>query len=604
MSGARGAAFALLALGLGVFAVPRLAAAGPADELHALVADVDAFEKGLDPVEAGKAGDREALTRWPDDSPAAEAAQTRALQGFQARLKRVPAEGLGQADALNHAFLTYELGDQLQGLAFDPSRLSFSSDDLPFDTPDYAARGTVIRSRADAEAWIQRLGALAAWYERAMANARRGIATGFVQSRPIVESVIAQTRAVSEAPAEASSLLTPLERMPVSIPAADQAALKARALEIIRDRIKPKERAYLALLESEYLPHSATSLAARDLPDGERYYAWLIGHYTTTALAPDWVHQLGEKEVARIKGEMQAVIAETGFKGSFAEFLAFLRSDPRFYATSRQELLEKAAAIDKRVDAVLPAFFGTLPRLTFGVLPVPAEMEEGYTTGRYWPGDPDTGIAAGYMVNTSQLGQRPLYELPALTLHESVPGHHLQIALAQELKGLPWFRRNADLNAYVEGWGLYAEDLGVEMRIYRDAYERFGKLSYEMWRACRLVADTGIHWLRWTREQARACFTDNTALAPRNIEVELDRYISWPGQALAYKIGELTLKRLRRKAEIGLGPAFDVRKFHDAILLEGALPLDLLERRIDYWIADQETAAEKAAQAKTPGSHQ
>ena len=373
---------------------------------------------------------------------------------------------------------------------------------------------------------------------------------------------------------------------------------------MVRELIQHRERAYLAMLEIEYLPHAAMSLAARDLPDGERYYAWLIHHYTTTDLPPDQVHALGEKEVARIRGEMQAVIGETGFKGSFAEFLAFLRSDPRFYAKSREELLEKATAIDKRVDAVLPAFFGTLPRLTFGVLPVPPEMEAGYTTGRYWPGDPQNGIAAGYMVNTSELDQRPLYELPALTLHESVPGHHLQIALAQELKGLPWFRRNADLNAYVEGWGLYAEDLGVEMRLYRDAYERFGKLSYEMWRACRLVADTGIHWLRWSREQARACFTDNTALAPKNIEVELDRYISWPGQALAYKVGELTLKRLRRKAEIGLGPAFDIRTFHDALLLEGPLPLDLLEHRIDYWIADQETAAEKAAQAKTPGSHQ
>ncbi len=604
MTPARAGTLAVLALGLAALAASAPAVAAPAQDLHALVSDVDAFEKGLDPVEAGKAGDREALTRWPDDSPGAEATQKQALRSFQARLARIPADGLGQEDALDHAFLAYELDDELQRLSFDPSRLPFSSDDLPFDTPDYAARGVVIRSAADAELWIRRLEALPAWFDREMTNARRGIATGFVQPRPIMETVIAQTRPVAEAPAESSSLLTPFERMPASISAADQAALKARAVQIVRDRIKPKERAYLALLQTEYLPHAASSLAARDLPDGQRYYAWLIHHYTTTTLAPDQVHELGEKEVARIRREMEAVIRETGFKGSFADFLAFLRTDPRFYAKSRDELLEKAAAIDKRVDAVLPAFFGSLPRLTFGVLPVPAEMEKGYTTGRYWPGNPDSGIAAGYMVNTSELDQRPLYELPALTLHESVPGHHLQIALAQELKDLPWFRRNADLNAYVEGWGLYAEDLGVEMRLYRDAYERFGKLSYEMWRACRLVADTGIHWLRWTREQARACFTDNTALAPRNIEIELDRYISWPGQALAYKIGELTLKRLRQKAEIGLGPAFDVRRFHDAILLEGPLPLDLLEHRIDYWIADQETAAEKAAQEKTPGSHQ
>ena len=604
MTPGRGGALAVLALCLMALGAPRSAEAGPADDLHGLVADVDVFERGLDPVEAGRDGDRDALIRWPDDSPAAEASQAAAWRGFQARLQAIPAGGLAGEDAVNRSFLDYLIADQIQGLSFDPSRLPFSSDNLPFDTPDYAARGTVIRSREDAEAWLQRLQALPAWFDREMANARRGVATGFVQPRPIVESVIAQTRPVAEAPAEASALLTPFERMPVSIPLPDQAALKMRATEIIRSRIKPKEQAYLALLQSEYLPHAAASLAARDLPDGERYYAWLIHHFTTTDLPPGRVHELGEQEVARIRGEMEQVIGETGFKGSFAAFLAFLRSDSRFYAKSREGLLETAAAIDKRVDAVLPAFFATLPRLTFGVLPVPPEMEEGYTTGRYWPGNPDAGIAAGYMVNTSQLDQRPLYELPALTLHESIPGHHLQIALAQELKGLPWFRRNADLNAYVEGWGLYAEDLGVEMRIYRDPYERFGKLSYEMWRACRLVADTGIHWLRWTREQARACFTDNTALAPKNIEVELDRYISWPGQALAYKIGELTLKRLRQKAEIGLGPAFDLRKFHDEILLDGPLPLSLLETRLDYWIADQETAALKGAQSKTPGSHQ
>ncbi len=600
MNPARGWTLAALALALLALGAPRPAAAGSAQDLHALIAEVDAFERGLDPVEAGRDGDRAALTRWPDDSLASEKAQALALKAFQARLAAIPAQGLDDDDALNRNALAYLVADDLEGLSFDPSREPFSSDFLPFDTFDYAARGTVIRSRDDAEAWISRLNALPAWFDREMANARRGIATGFVQPRPIVETVIAQTRPLAEAPAEASSLLLPFQALPASIPAADQAALKARALQIVRDRIMPAERAYLALLENEYLPKARTSLAARDLPDGERYYAWLVHHHTTTDLTPDQIHALGEKEVARIRLQMQALIHETGFNGSFADFLAFLRTDPRFYAKSREELLEKAAAIDKRVDAVLPAWFGTLPRLTFGVLPVPAAMEEDYTTGRYWPGNPQQGIAAGYMVNTSHLDQRPLYELPALTLHESVPGHHLQIALSQEMKDLPWFRKEADLNAYVEGWGLYAEDLGEEMGIYRDPYERFGKLSYEMWRACRLVADTGIHWLRWTREQARACFVQNTALSPKNIEVELDRYISWPGQALAYKVGELTLKRLRQKAEIGLGPAFDIRRFHDEILLSGPLPLGLLEARVDYWIAAQETAA----QAKTPASHQ
>jgi uncharacterized protein (DUF885 family) len=287
---------------------------------------------------------------------------------------------------------------------------------------------------------------------------------------------------------------------------------------------------------------------------------------------------------------MDGVMAEAGWKGDLPGFIAMLRKDPRFYATSRQDLLEKASEIAKRIDDQLPRYFATLPRLTYGVRPVPAEIEDSYTTGRYFGGAPKLGIAGGYMVNTSHLDQRALYELPALTLHEAAPGHHIQIALAQELEGVPSFRRNADVTAFTEGWGLYSEKLGGEMGIYRDPYERFGRLSYEMWRACRLVADTGIHWLGWTLPQARACFTENTALSPLNIEVELARYISWPGQADAYKIGELKIVELRTKAQKALGPKFDIRRFHDAVLLAGPLPLNLLEQRVDAWIAAEVVA--------------
>jgi len=290
---------------------------------------------------------------------------------------------------------------------------------------------------------------------------------------------------------------------------------------------------------------------------------------------------------------MQGVMAETGWKGYLPGFIAMLRKDPRFYATSRQQLLEKASEIAKRIDDKLPRYFATLPRLTYGVRPVPPEIEETYTTGRYFEGSPKLGVAGGYMVNTAHLDQRALYELPALTLHEAVPGHHIQIALAQELPGVPAFRRNADVTAFTEGWGLYSETLGGEMGIYRDPYERFGKLSYEAWRACRLVADTGIHWLGWSLDQARACFTENTALSPLNIEVELARYVSWPGQALAYKVGELKILALRKRAREALGPRFDIRRFHDAVLLAGPLPLDLLEIRVDAWIASERAAPER-----------
>ena len=568
-----------------LLAAPAIAAAAPPSAgLKAVIAAFDRYQRDVDPIAAGLEGDRAALSRWPDDSPKAIAARKATLASIQRRLALVKPAGLAPEERLNRDFLARIVRDQLEGLAFDQEREPFSTDNGPFDTADYVARTTAIHDQADAEAWLARLHALAGYYDVEMANARRGISTGFVQPRYIVEKVIKAAKGQVEQPVAESPLLTPLQLLPSTISAAEQASLRQRALDAVSTEVRPRERAYVALLTDEYLPKARPGLAARDLPDGERYYAWLARHYTTTALTPDQIHALGEKEVARIRAEMDAVIAATGFKGSFAEFLADLRSNPKFYVTSRQAMLEKASEIAKRIDDKLPAYFATLPRLTYGVRPVPAEIEDGYTTGRYFQGSPDQGIAGGYMVNTSHLDQRPLYELPALTLHEAVPGHHLQIALSQERKDLPYFRRNADVTAYTEGWGLYSESLGEEMGIYRDPYERFGRLSYEMWRACRLVADTGVHWLRWSREQAAACFVQNSALAQKNIDVELDRYISWPGQALAYKVGELKLQALRKRAEAALGPRFDIRRFHDQILLPGPLPLDLLDQRIDAWI--------------------
>lgn len=507
------------------------------------------------------------------------------LQGLQKRLKALAGASLGDEDTLNRDFLTRVVDARLEGMSFDEEREPINSDSSFFTTPDYVASSTRVRDLADAEAWIARLEALPAYYDVETANARRGLATGFVQPRRTVEAVIVQAKAHADAAPSASPLLAPFATLPSTIPAARQEALRARALAVVADRIKPAERQFLAFLQTEYLPKARTTLATRELPDGERYYRYLVRRYTTTDMTPDEVHALGLKEVARIRAEMDKTIAETGFKGSFPEFLAYLRTDPKFYPTSRQQLLEKASEIAKRIDDKLPGEIGKLPRLTYGVRPVPPEIEDGYTSGRYFNGSPQLGVAGGYMVNTSHLNQRPLYELPALTLHEAVPGHHIQIALAQERTDLPWFRRNADVTAFVEGWALYSEHLGQEMGIYRDAYEQFGRLSFEMWRACRLVADTGIHWKGWSREKAKTCFMENSALAEKNVDVELDRYISWPGQALAYKIGQLKMLELRRRAEARLGDKFDVRAFHDEILDSGPLPLNLLDRRTDAWIA-------------------
>ena len=575
----RHALFALVVL---LFAGPALADDRP---LEAVVADYEAYALADDPITAGGQGDRAALSRLPDVTPAADAARAKALKTFQSRLAGIDAAGLSTEARLNRAFLAWTLDRQLQSLSFDEARMPFNSDGGFHQTLGYLAATTPIRSSADARAWLDRLNAIPAYYAANIANARRGVKSGFTQPRGTNDQVLARAREMAAAAVEGDVLLTPFRDLPPAIPAAEQAALRAQALAVVRDKVRPAQRDFVAFLEKEYLPASRKSLAARSLPNGERYYRWLVADHTTTKMTPDEIHAAGLAEVARIRAEMDGVIAETGFKGNFKAFLAMLRSDPRFYAKSREDLLEKASRIAKRIDDKLPGWFGTLPRLTYGVRPVPEDIEANYTTGRYFTGSPAQGVAGGYMVNTAKLDQRPLYELPALTLHEAVPGHHLQIALGQELQGVPTFRREAGVTAFTEGWGLYAEKLGGEMGIYRDPYERFGRLSYEMWRACRLVADTGIHWKGWSLDQARACFTDNTALSPLNIEVELARYVSWPGQALAYKVGEMKIVQLRSKAQAALGDRFDIRRFHDAVLLAGPLPLDLLETRIDGWIA-------------------
>ena len=580
-----------IALAVLVLLVPARALAGPAEEqaLAALVRDYEILMIGDDPVSAGRDGDRAALARLPDVSPAADAVRRTALIDLQQRLRDIEAGGLSDDGRLNHAFLARLIEDRLQGLALDEARLSAVSSDFGFHTlAGYLAGVTPIDTDADAEAYVARLEALPAYYAANIANAERAARTGLTQTADTTRLVLAQVRRQAAVAPASDPLLAPLASMPAAIPGERQAALRARALAAVV-KLRERQNAFAAFLETTYLPAARPALGVSSARGGADYYRYAVRHFTTTDRSPDEIHAIGLSEVARIRAEMETTMGEAGFTGTFPAFLAFLRSDPRFYATTREDLLEKASEIAKRIDDRLPRFFATLPRLSYGVRPVPADIEDSYTTGRYFPGSAKLGVAGGYMVNTSKLDQRPLYELPALTLHEAVPGHHLQIALAQELEDVPAFRRDADVSAFIEGWGLYSEKLGAEMGVYRDPYERFGRLSYEMWRACRLVADTGIHWKGWTLEQARACFMENTALAPHNIETELARYVSWPGQALAYKIGEMKILELRARAEAALGARFDIRRFHDAVLLAGPLPMDLLENRIDGWIA-----AEKA----------
>ena len=374
--------------------------------------------------------------------------------------------------------------------------------------------------------------------------------------------------------------------MPASISAKKAKALAAEARALIADAVIPAFRRTHEFMRDDYAAGAADKIGAASLPGGGAYYEALVRYYTTRDdVTADGIHKLGLKEVARIRKEMDGVIRKTGFAGDFAAFLEFLRTDPQFYATTPQQLLERAAFLSKTIDGKLPAFFGKLPRQPYSVEAVPDEIAPNYTTGRYVPAAPGAGRGGRYWVNTYALDKRPLYELPALTLHEAVPGHHLQGALAYEIEGAPEFRKQFYPHAFGEGWGLYAEKLGVEMGVYQTPYDEFGRLSYEMWRACRLVVDTGMHAKGWSRQQAIDFMKDNTALSEHNIAAEIDRYIAWPGQALAYKIGQLKFSELRARAQKQLGAKFDLRRFHDALLGDGALPLSLVEAKIDRWIA-------------------
>ncbi|MET4682577.1 DUF885 domain-containing protein [Brevundimonas faecalis] len=558
-----------------------------AEVLAQILTDYEAYLRRVDPISSGMDGDRDALSRLPDNSREGELARRAPLTALLTRLDAVDAAALNAEQRLNHDFARYLIRREIERLSLDTSRLAFDSEGGPGQLLSYLAGSTRIAGRADADAWLARLEATPAYYDGAVANARRGLSTGMIQARSVVESALGQAvRDLEAAPAD-DVLMQPFKTLPSNIPAADQEALRRRALDLIQGPVTARRQAWRAMLQDDYLPKAPVEPGLVHRPGGKDLYAFMVRSDTTTDMTPDQVHEVGRQEVARIRARMQEEMRAAGWTGDFAGFLNFLRTDPQFYATSREQLLEKASEIAKRADDRLPALFGTLPRLPYGVRPVPLEIEATYTTGRYNPGSMKNGVAGGYIVNTGRLDQRPLYELPALTVHEAVPGHHLQIALQQEAADQPYYRRGADVTAFIEGWGLYSEFLGEEMGIYRTPYERFGRLSYEMWRACRLVADTGLHWLGWTEEQARACFRDNSALAPHNIETELQRYIGWPGQATAYKIGEIRLRQIRQKAERELGDRFDVRAFHDALLVDGPLPLGLLDARMDRWIAEQ-----------------
>jgi uncharacterized protein (DUF885 family) len=560
-------------------------ASGPAADLHALLKEEWEYRLRENPLQASGVGDHRFDDKLPSLAPADLDRRARAQQAFLDRASRIDRAALSGADRVNYDMWRRELEDDLLRYRYGAYRVPILADSgfhISFaDLPNRARLG----SARDYEGYIARLRAFPAYMDQQIAHMREGLRTGFTQPQVILEGYEGSISAHVLEDAEQSVFMRPFARFPVGVPESDRGRLREGGLAAVRDGVIPAYRRFLEFMTKEYIPGARKTTGASDLPNGRAYYDALVKSFTTLDVTPEQVHEIGKKEVARIEAEMRAVMKETGFTGDFAAFLTFLRTDPRFYAKTPEELLKQASFIAKKMDAKLPSLFVTLPRLPYGVEPVPDAIAPKYTGGRYVPAAPGSLRAGTYWVNTYNLPSRPLYILESLTLHEAVPGHHLQNALQREMTGLPDFRRFASVGAFGEGWGLYSERLGLEAGFYQDPYSNFGRLTYEMWRACRLVVDTGLHAFGWTRQQAMDYLASHTALSLHEVRTETDRYISWPGQALAYKMGELKIRELRARAEKALGPRFDVRAFHDAVLRNGPVPLTVLESEIDAYIA-------------------
>lgn len=538
----------------------------------------DEYQWRLDQQAPGEDSPPETERHLPDVSPQVQAEKRARWTTVTKALEAIDLSDLSAENQSNYAVYKAQISALLNDQIYREFEKPLNSDTSFWGDAAGWARAP-FRREEDYRNYIAMLRELPRYYDQQIVNMRAGLARGFTPSRISLEGRdIGVVEVVEAKTPQDSPFYSPFRSWPESIPASTRNALENEGAAAIRDAVVPAHQKLLAFLRSEYLPGARTTLAAYDLPDGQAYYQSKIAEFTTRDLTPDQVHKIGLDEIARIRARMQQVMDELGFEGDLPAFLHFLRTDPQFYAKSPQQLLERAAWIAKRFDGKAGQYFGRLPRSRFTIEPVPDELAPFYTGGRGGPGI--------YLVNTWNLPARPLYSLPALTLHESAPGHAFQMPLAAENQTLPAFRRDSYLSVYGEGWALYSETLGEEMGIYETPYELFGMLSYQAWRAARLVVDTGIHAKHWSREQAQNYLRDNTALAEHEIETEVDRYIAWPGQALSYYIGELAFIEARKRAEQALGPKFDIRAFHDAVLSLGSVPISEIIRRVDQLIAD------------------
>jgi uncharacterized protein (DUF885 family) len=575
----------LVILAAAALAVAAPAAAAPSDDFAAILREHHAWLLRENPVDATALGVRDHDDRIRDISPEARDRRTSQAQAFLDRMSLIDPAQLSPADRVNFGILRRLLSEGVEENGYGQRDMLFTTYAGWHQAFAGMARNLPFRTRADYESYLARLAQYPRMNDQALAMTGNAVRGGYVLPCSVLDGHERTISGVIAADPTQSRFYEPFAGdRPSSISQRDWTAMQARARRLITDVLNPAYQKHLDFYTREYRPHCARSDSVRDQPGGDRYYAFQVRQQTTTDLTPRQIHDIGLREVRRIRTEMDRVARDAGHRSREA-FIQELRTNPRYYPATGEDLMREVARVTTEINGHLPRLFGTLPRLTYTIREIPAETAEGTTTAYYNQGSPESGIAGTYYVNTSRLNQRPFWEVPALSLHESVPGHHFQIALQQEVDIAPFRRNFAFFTAFTEGWGLYAESLGRDMGLYNTPERRMGELSYQMWRASRLVVDTGIHAFGWDKARAIAYMRENTALTDANIEAEVNRYISWPGQALGYMIGRLKILELRARAERALGDRFDVRRFHDAVLRNGSVPLDVLEQQIDAWIA-------------------
>jgi len=560
------------------------ASAGPTEEFRTLLDDAWQWNLDEDPVWASMLGDRRANDQWSDQSLEAIERRYQQRREFLARLRAIDSTELGTEDQLNYELFRRELQDDLDGNKYRAFLMPINQRG-GVQTLESTAERIPLSNLNDHQDWLARMAKVGAVVEQTIALMEAGRKEGYMPPRVLMERIPNQIAAQLVEDPEESPFFKPFNALPDSISEEEANELKESARQVIDETVVPAYREFGDYFNDTYLPASRDSIGASELPNGEAFYEYRARSFTTTAMTPDEIHRLGLDEVARIRAEMQLIIDELEFDGSFSEFLEFLRTDPQFYYDDPQQLFDGYLAICKRIDPELVKLFGKLPRMPYGLRAIPDNVAPDTTTAYYSQPAADGSRAGYYYVNLYRPEVRPTYEMEVLSVHEAMPGHHLQIALQMELQDMPEFRRFSGFTAFVEGWGLYSESLGYDLGLYKDPYSRFGALTYDMWRAVRLVVDTGMHYKGWTRQQSIDFFKDNAAKTEADIINEIDRYIAWPGQALAYKVGQLKILQLRSKAEQALGDDFDVRAFHDELLGGGALPLEILEIRMNRWLA-------------------